>query len=136
MQFVPYLAFAGTCEEAFRFYADCLGAKIVAMMTHAGTPAEEEVPPAWRQKIIHACLEWDGQRLMGGDVPPGQYARPAGFSVSLHPEDPAEAERLFAALAEGGEVQMPMAETFWALRFGMLVDRYGTPWMVNCSRPM
>lgn len=92
------------------------------------------MPPAWREKILHACLEWDGQQLMGGDAPPGQYTRPTGFSVSLHPGDPAEAERLFAALAEGGEVRVPMAETFWAHRFGMLVDRYGTPWMVNCSR--
>lgn len=135
MQFVPYLAFDGDCEEAFAFYAKCLGAKVVAMIPHTGTPAESEVPPEWRSKIIHACLEWDGQQLMGGDAPPGQYAPPSGFSVSVHPPDVAQAERLFGALSEGGEVRLPMGETFWALRFGMLVDRFGIPWMVNCSRP-
>jgi PhnB protein len=135
MQFVPYLAFDGDCEEAFGFYARCLGAKVVAMIPHAGTPAEGEVPPEWRQKIIHACLEWDGHMLMGGDAPPGQYVRPEGFSVSLHVPDVEQAERLFAALSQGGEVRMPLAETFWALRFGMLVDRHGVPWMVNCPRP-
>lgn len=135
MQFVPYLEFDGTCEEAFGFYARCLGGKVVAMMSAAGSPIEADFPAEWRSKIIHACLEWDGHFLMGSDAPPGQYARPAGISVSLHPSDPAEAERLFAALGEGGEVRMPLAETFWALRFGTLVDRYGIPWMVNCSRP-
>lgn len=135
MQFVPYLGFDGRCEEAFQFYARCLGAKVVAMIPHAGTPAEGAVPAEWRSKIIHACLEWDGMMLMGGDAPPGQYEKASGFSVSLHPADAAEAERLFHALSEGGEVRMPLEETFWALRFGMLVDRFGTPWMVNCSRP-
>ena len=135
MQFVPYLEFDGTCEEAFGFYARCLGAKVMAMLPAAGTPIEADFPADWRDKIIHACLEWDGQLLMGSDAPPGRYERPAGISVSLHVPEPAEAERLFAALGEGGEVRMPLAETFWAQRFGVLVDRYGVPWMVNCSRP-
>jgi PhnB protein len=133
MQLNSYLFFNGQCEEAFKFYEQCLGGKIEAMATHGGSPAEEHVPVEWRDKILHARLAVGDQVLMGSDAPPGHYAEPKGFSVSLQIGDPAEAERIFHALAENGKVQMPMQKTFWATRFGMLVDRFSVPWMVNCD---
>ncbi len=134
MRITPYLFFDGDCEEAFAHYADVLGGEIVAMLPHTGTPAEGEVPPEWRSKIIHACLRVGDQMLMASDAPPGRQQTTQGMSVSLHVDDEVEAERVFAALSEGGKVTMPLAETFWARRFGMFTDRYGTPWMINCSR--
>jgi PhnB protein len=135
MQVNPYLLFRGQCEAAFKFYADCLGAKIEAMMTHEGTPAAEQVPPEWRKKILHACLRLGDTLLMASDCPPDRYEKPQGFSVTLQIKQPAEAERVFHALAEKGSVQMPIQETFWAARFGMLVDQFGIPWMINCELP-
>lgn len=135
MHINPYLFFDGRCEEAFEFYARVLGGKIVAMLPHEGTPAEGHVPAEWRSKIMHARLEIGDQALMASDAPP-QYQEPMkGFYVSLHYTDPSDAERVFSALAEGGTIRMAMEETFWAARFGMLVDRFGTPWMVNCDKP-
>jgi PhnB protein len=133
MEISTYLLFDGQCEAAFKFYAECLGGKIEAMLPHAGTPAEASVPPEMRNKILHARLTVDGQVLMGSDCPPGRYDVPKGFSVSLQVKDPAEAERIFHALAENGQVKMPIQKTFWASRFGMAVDRFGTPWMINCE---
>jgi PhnB protein len=134
MQVNPYLLFQGQCEAAFKFYAQCLGGKIEAMMPHEGTPAAEQVPPEWRKKIVHARLSLGDTVLMASDCPPDRYAKPQGFSVSLEIKKPAEAERVFHALAENGTLQMPIQETFWAARFGMLVDRFGIPWMINCER--
>ena len=134
MQLNPYLTFNGQCEAAFKFYEKCLGAKIEAMMTHAGTPMENHVPSEWRNKILHARLTVGDQALMGSDAPPERYEKPQGFSVSLNVNAPAEAERIFHALAEKGTVQMPLEQTFWAVRFGMCVDRFGIPWMVNCEK--
>jgi PhnB protein len=102
---------------------------------HAGTPAENHVPAEWRDKIMHARLTAGGDVLMGSDAPPDRYEQPKGFSVTLQMQDPAEAERIFRELAENGTVRMPLQETFWAVRFGMLVDRFGIPWMINCERP-
>jgi PhnB protein len=132
MQLNSYLTFNGQGEAAFKFYEQCLGGKIEAMFTHAGTPAETQAPPGWRDKIMHARLNVGGSVLMGSDAPPGRYETPKGFSVQIGTTDPLEAERMFQALADGGTVQMPIQQTFWATRFGMLVDRFGTPWMVNC----
>ncbi|HSB17866.1 MAG TPA: VOC family protein [Bryobacteraceae bacterium] len=134
MQLNPYLTFNGQCEAAFKFYERCLGGKIEAMIPHAGTPVEQHVPPEWRKKILHARLTMGGEVLMGSDAPPDRYEEPKGFSVSLQIKDPADAERIFAALAENGVVRMPLQQTFWAARFGMLVDRFGTPWMINCDQ--
>ena len=134
MQLNPYLLFNGQCEAAFKFYEQCLGGKIEVMMTHAGTPAEEHVPAEWRDKILHARLVVEDSVLMASDAPPGRYQQPQGFSVSLQLKDPDKAGRIFDALAEGGTVQMPFAETFWAARFGMLKDQFGIPWMINCER--
>jgi PhnB protein len=134
MQLNSYLTFDGQCENAFKFYEQCLGGKIVGLWAHAGTPAENLVPPEWRNKIIHATLDVGGDLLQGSDAPPEHYQKPQGFSVKLDLKDKAEAERVFQALAENGTVQMPLQETFWALRFGMLVDRFGIPWMINCGQ--
>jgi PhnB protein len=129
----PYLNFNGQCEEAFKFYEQHLGGKIEAMIPHEGTPAADHVPAEWRSKIMHAKLVARDGVLMGSDTPPGHYQQPRGFSVTLQLSDPAKAEEIFQALAEKGTVQMPIQQTFWADRFGMLVDRFGIPWMINCS---
>ncbi len=133
MQLNAYLLFNGNCEEAFRFYEKTLGGKIEAMNLYAGTPAEKHVPPELRNKILHARLVVGKAVLMGSDAPPDQFDEPKGFSVALEIEDPAEAERLFTALEQGGKVKMPLAQTFWAAKFGMLVDRFGIPWIINCT---
>lgn len=119
MQVNPYLTFNGNCEEAFKFYQKCLGGEIVAMITHAGTPAEAHVPAEWRDKIMHARLVVEDAVLMASDAPPDRYQQPRGISVSLQLKDPDKAESIFHALAEGGTVQMPIGETFWAAKFGM-----------------
>ena len=104
-----------------------------AMLTHEGTPMEKIVPAEWRKKIIHARLKVGDKVLMACDCPPERYVKPQGFSVNLDFKTPAEAERVFNALAENGSVQMPLQQTFWAARFGMVTDRFGTPWMINCE---
>lgn len=134
MKVNPYLFFNGDCEAAFRFYEQHLGAKLDALLTHEGTPAAKEVPPEWENKILHGKLTIDDDVLMASDAPPGRYQKPQGFFVSLSVKEPAEAERIFDALAEKGIVQMPIQETFWAVRFGMVVDRFGIPWMINCEK--
>ena len=134
MELSPYLNFGGQCEAAFKFYERCLGGKIEAMITYAGTPAEEHAPPELRNKILHARLIVGGNALMGSDAPPDRYEASKSFSVSLQIDDPADAERIFHSLAENGIVQMPIQQTFWADRFGMLVDQFGVPWMVNCGK--
>jgi PhnB protein len=134
MQINPYLFFNGQCEAAFKFYADVLHGKIEAMITHEGTPAEGQVPADWRKKIIHARLSFGDKLLMASDAPPAHSEPMKGFSVSVNVDDPKEADRIFKAFSEGGTVKMPIQETFWAVRFGMLVDKFGTPWMVNCEK--
>ena len=137
MKIDPYLMFDGRCAEAFKFYETVLGGTLEMMMTYGEAPERcDQLPAAWNDKIMHASLLVDEQRLMGSDAPPQHQEVPQGFSVSINVEDVNEAERIFSALGEGGTITMPIGETFWALRFGMLIDRFGTPWMVNCSRPM
>jgi PhnB protein len=135
MQLNPYLVFNGNCEAAFKFYEKVLGGKIEAMLPHEGTPAAEHVPPEWRNKIMHARLSVGDKVLMGSDAPPDHYEAMKGFSVTLGIDRPADAERIFHALAEKGTVRLPIQKTFWAARFGMLVDQFGTPWMINCEQP-
>jgi PhnB protein len=134
MQLHPYLSFNGQCEAAFKFYAQVLGGKIEAMIPHTDTPAEKNVPPEWRDKIMHARVNVNGTVLMWADAPPAHYRKPEGYSVMLHSNNVAEAERAFNALAENGNVRMPLQQTFWAARFGMLIDRFGVPWMINCEQ--
>lgn len=129
----PYLLFSGQCKAAMEFYAGILGGKIEAMLPHAGTPAEEHVAPDWRDKIMHAHLVAGDVVLMGSDVPPAQFEKPQGMSVSLHTKDIEESERIFKALSQNAQrITMPIAQTFWSVRFGMLTDRFGIPWMINC----
>jgi PhnB protein len=134
MQLNPYIFFNGQCEPAFKFYEKVLGGKIEGMTTHAGSPAEEHVPAEWRDKILHARMTVGDTVLLASDAPPGHYDLPKGFSVSIQLKDPAEAERIFNALAQNGTVQMPFQQTFWSAGFGMCVDRFGIPWMVNTEQ--
>jgi|SRR6185437_1636464 len=134
MQLNPYVHFNGNCEAAFKFYERALGGKIEAMMTYAGTPAEKDLPAEWRNKIIHARITVNGQLLMGSDAPPERYSKPQGFSVTISLKDPTKAEHIFHALAEKGQETMPIQETFWAARPGMLTDQFGIPWMINCEK--
>jgi PhnB protein len=134
MQLNPHLSFTGQCQEAFKFYQQCLGGNIQTMMTHGDSPIADQVPSEWRDKILHATLIVGETALMGADVPPDSYKEPRGFSITIQINDPADAERIFRALSEGGTVTMPLQETFWAAGFGMVVDRFGIPWMVNCGQ--
>jgi len=136
MSLNPYLYFDGRCEEAFEFYQKCLGGKITFMMRLEDSPMANQAPPGWAKKILHAGLAADDGVLEGCDAWPGQYKKPQSFCVMLRPKDAAEAERIFNALVDGGTVQIPFSETFWALRFGMLVDRFGVPWLINCEKPV
>ncbi|HLZ65389.1 MAG TPA: VOC family protein [Aliidongia sp.] len=136
MQVNPYLSFDGRCAEALKFYERCLGARTEFQITFGGSPMADQVPPEWHDKIMHASMSIGDQVLMGSDAPPDRYKAPQGMTVSLGIADPAEADRVFAGLSEGATIQMPIQETFWALRFGMLVDQFGIPWMVNCGKPM
>ncbi len=133
MHVTAYLNFDGRCEEAFRFYERCLGGKIEVMMTFGESPMAGELAAQSGTKILHASMTVKGMWLMGGDVPDGRYEKPQGFAVMLGMSDAAEAERVFGELAEGGAVTLGLQETFWAARFGMVTDRFGTPWMVNCA---
>jgi PhnB protein len=133
MQMTPYLNFKGECEAAFKFYEQCLGARMGEIFRYGGSPMAGQVPDSWQDKVMHGNLSLGEQELMAADVVPEQYVAPQGFSLSLHPKGTAEAERIFGALAEGGRVVLPLQKTFWAERFGMVVDRFGIPWMVNCA---
>lgn len=129
----PYLTFNGTCEEAFKFYERHLGGKIAMMQTFGGSPGAAQMPGEMSKKIIHARIAIGDLTVMGSDAPPDRFEMPKGISLALGVESPAEAERVFNALADGGEVRMALQQTFFAQRFGMLVDRFGIPWMINCD---
>lgn len=138
MQLISYLFFNNQAAEAFDFYAKCLGGKVTMKVTVGEMPGNENVPPDSRNQIAHVRLEAGDAVLMGSDwCGPTTEPYPGihGSRVSLHVDKPEEAERLFAALSDGGKVGMPIAETSWALRFGMFTDRFGANWMVNCNRP-
>jgi PhnB protein len=136
MQTAPHLHFKGNCSEAFRFYADTFGGKIEFAMTYGEAPGAEKVPAEMRNQVIHARLNLGDRFLLGMDASPEHYHAPRGFNVMADVEKPADAERLFNSLAEGGTITMPFGETFWAIRFGMCTDRFGVPWMVNCAKPL
>ena len=132
MQVNPYLFYNGNCEEALNYYQKVLGAQIEATMPYGDGPADMPVPADWKTKIMHARLTIDGEVLMASDAAPGHFQKPQGYAVSLQVEDPTDAERRFKALADGGSVNMPFGKTFFSKGFGMCVDRFGIPWMVNC----
>ena len=133
MEMSTYLNFQGHCEKAFKFYERCLGAQIGQIFRYAGSPMADQVPAGWQGKVMHGSLTIGSQVLMGADIVAEKYEAPKGFSLSLQFKSTTEAERVFYALVEGGKVVMPLEKTFWAERFGMLVDRLGIPWMINCE---
>ena len=133
MQMSPYVSFKGDCAEAFRFYAQHLGGKIGGLFKYGGSPMAAQAPPGWDDKIMHGDITIGGTELMGADIAPEQYEAPKGVSLSLNMADQTEADRMFAALADGGRVIMPIGETFWAKRFGVVVDRFGVQWLINCE---
>ena len=137
MALKPHLSimFDGQCEAAFSFYERCLNGTISFMLTWGQSPAVAEAPPDWDGKVYHATLRVDDFVMMGGDVPWDKYAKPNGFSIVLGIDNPADAERIFDELAQNGRIAMPLQETFWASRYGALVDRFGIAWEVNCERP-
>ncbi|HEY0257541.1 MAG TPA: VOC family protein [Candidatus Methylacidiphilales bacterium] len=134
MQLNPSLLFDGNCDEAFKFYAKALGGKILFRITYGESPMAKETSKELLDKVMHIRLEASGNILMGSDAPCDRYSKPQGFFVTLGVETPEEAERIFNALSEKGTVGMPLQETFWAQRFAMFVDQFGTPWMINCEK--
>jgi PhnB protein len=133
MQMTTYLSFKGECEAAFKVYEQCFGGQLGAIFRYAGSPMADSVPADWSDKVMHSSLTVGGQVLMGGDVVPGRYEEPKGFSLSLQMKSTADADRIFHELAKDGRVVMALEKTFWAERFGMVVDRFGIPWMINCG---
>jgi len=127
----PYLMFDGNCEEALNHYVSVLGAKIDMVMRNADAPPDMPCAPEQKNKIMHARFTIGGDVVMASDSPPEYVQKPQGFSVSMQIDDPAEAERKFTALLDGGQVTMPFGKTFWSKGFGMGTDRFGIPWMVN-----
>lgn len=127
-----YLFFDGNCAEAMRFYERTLGGKIEMSMTYGESPDPAQCPPGSRERIMHASLLLDGRRLMASDTPAGQGAKGMqGFALSLSYPTAEDARRIFDALSDGGQAVMPFGKTFWAEGFGMVTDRFGTPWMVG-----
>ncbi|WP_246661671.1 VOC family protein [Tardiphaga sp. vice304] len=123
--------YSGNCEEALNFYVKAIGAKIDVIMHVKGSPAEEHLPPEMADKVLHSQFTIDGEVVMASDAPPAHFEKPQGFSVALQIQDPAEGERIFKALADGGAIKMPYGATFWSKGFGMCIDKFGIPWMVN-----
>ena len=136
MKLHTYLNFGGNCEEAFRFYEKNLGGKIEMMMRYADQPDPKNVPPGTEKYVLYLNMTIGETQLMGSDVPPDRFQPMRSVYLSLAVDSSAEAERIFKLLAQGGEVFMPMEETFFAHRFGMLRDRFGTSWMILHQKPM
>jgi PhnB protein len=134
MKMHTYVNFSGKCAEAFRFYEQQLGGTITMLMTHGQAPDQSKVDPALKDAVLHARISMGGTELMGADIPNAQPMRSSYLSLSV--ESDAEAERIFSALSDRGEVFMPMQETFFATRFGQLRDRFGLNWMIIHERPM
>ncbi len=132
MHVTPYLFFNGNCREAMAFYARTLGGEVAVLFTVGEAPPDAKMPGMPDDSVMHALVVAGGVTLMASDAcPPQDYQPPHGMTVSLHPDSLEAAERIYAALAEGAQVQMPLGETFWSKGFAMLTDRYGTPWMIN-----
>jgi PhnB protein len=134
MKINPYLSFNGDCDAAFKFYERCTGGKILFKMTYGDSPMAAQTPADSLNRIMHVTLRIGDYELQGADAPPQYFSQPQGFCVSIDVDTPAEADRLYKALSENGQIKMVLQETFWAARFGMFVDQYGTPWMINCRK--
>lgn len=129
------LSFNGDCEAAFKLYERLLGAKAEFVIRWGASPLADDVPPEWHDKLLFARLRSRHMTLLGGDIPPSSYRRPTGFTLCLSADDETEAEQFFAELADGGTVQMPIQPTFFATRYGEVVDRFGIPWEIRCRKP-
>jgi PhnB protein len=136
MKMHTYLNYGGNCAEAFRFYEKHLGGKITMMMTHGEQQGLNSVPPELKNTILHARIDLGETMLMGADMPPGRYQPMRSAYLSLNVNSNDEAERIHKVLSDGGEIFMPMQETFFAHRFSMLRDKFGTSWMILHERPM
>ena len=134
MKMLTYVNFPGKCAEAFRFYEKHLGGTIGMMMTHGQAPDQSNVKPELKDAVLHARLSIGETELMGADIPNAQPMRSAYLSLNV--DSDSEADRIFSALSDGGEVFMPMQETFFATRFAQLRDRFGINWMIIHERPM
>jgi PhnB protein len=133
MRLIPHISYNGECEAALTLYAECLGGEVSLMLRFGESPmAASNADRA--DKIVHATLKVGDQTLTGADVRPEEYEKPRGFAVQLNLEDPEQAQRVFEALAEGGVVLFPLQKTFWAGAYGMVTDRFGMPWEINCGR--
>lgn len=135
MQIEAYLSFNGTCQQALDFYRQCLGGEVTTLMRYEGSPMDgPELPPQWKQRVLHSTFECQGARFMASDAMPGQPAPAYGSGITMSlfvPGPPEGARKAFDALAAGGQVQMPFEPPFWGGHFGMLVDKFGVPWMVS-----
>jgi PhnB protein len=132
IQLCAYLSYNGDCADAMKFYAEVLGAKLEALITYGQVPGEMPVPPEHADRVMHAYLVHPDFAIMAGDAPPGvPYASIQGCMLAITYPTVSDATRVFNALADGGKVGMPLAETFWADTFGMVTDRFGTPWGIN-----
>ncbi len=132
MQLEPYLFFHGRCEEALNFYKECLGGEITSLHRFAGSPMESQTDPSFKEKVMHASFEAGGVKFMASDGRPGPA--PDGeddIALSLATNDAAEGERIFAALSQGGNVEMPLADQFWGGKFGQVTDKFGVQWMMS-----
>lgn len=127
------LVFDGDCDAAFALYEQCLGGAVTFRLTWGASPMADQAPPQWHDKILHATLTVGGTAISGGDTLPGSYQRPQGFQIQLNLDDVEAAERIFNDLADAGLITVPLQQTFWAQRFGAVVDRFGIPWGINCG---
>jgi PhnB protein len=135
MQLHTYLNYGGNCEEAFKFYEKHLGGKITMLMRHGEQPDGGNVPPEWKQAVLHARMNLGGTELLGADIPPDRFQPMRSAYLTLTLDSDAEADRVFGLLSDAGEIFMPMQETFFASRFAMLRDKFGTSWMLLHPRP-
>lgn len=135
MRLHTYLNYGGNCADAFRFYEQHLGGRITMMMKHGEAPGPSQVPPEWRDAVLHARMTIGGTEISAADIPPDRFQPMRSAYLSLSVDSTEEAERVYALLTEGGQTYMPMQETFFAFRFAMLRDRFGTSWMLLHERP-
>ena len=133
MKINPYLSFKGDCEAAFTFYQRCFGGQPGSIFRYTGSPMAAQAPPGWGDKVMHGNVTVGDLVLMGADVGPESYEAPKGFSLSIALKSTSEAERIFRELSTDGTIVMPLEKTFWAERFGMVIDRFGIPWLINCE---
>lgn len=136
MKLYTYLNYGGNCRQAFEFYAEHLGGKITLLTTHGEQPGVGKIPPEWAGAVLHARIDLGDTTILGADIPPDRFQPMRSAYLSLLVDSNAEAERIYALLSDGGEIFMPMEETFFARRFAMLRDRFGTSWMLLHERPM